>query len=238
MTLLKTLLIALLASLSLAATAQEATIRKNLAERLPNLPAIEEINKTPIPGVWEIRINAAEILYTDSEGNYLIQGSLFDTRNRVDLTEQRIQKLSAVDFKSLPLKDAVKLVRGKGTRQLAVFEDPNCSFCKRFERDMLKIDDVTVHVFLYPILGPDSVKKSNDIWCAKDRAKAYLDWMVRNTTPPEASCDTAAVERNVEFGRKLRVTGTPTIFFVDGTRVPGAIGAERIEAMLKEAQPR
>ena len=238
MTLFKTLLISLLASLSLAATAQEATIRKNLAERLPNLPAIEEINKTPIPGVWEIRINAAEILYTDSEGNYLIQGSLFDTRNRVDLTEQRIQKLSAVDFKSLPLKDAVKLVRGKGTRQLAVFEDPNCSFCKRFERDMLKIDDVTVHVFLYPILGPDSVKKSNDIWCAKDRAKAYLDWMVRNTTPPEASCDTAAVERNVEFGRKLRVTGTPTLLFVDGTRVPGAIGTERIEAMLKEAQPR
>lgn len=238
MTLLKTFLMSLLAGLALSATAQEATIRKNLAERLPNLPAIEEISRTPIPGVWEIRINQAEILYTDNEGNYLIQGSIFDTRNRIDLTEQRVQKLSAVDFKSLPLKDAFKLVRGKGTRQLAVFEDPNCSFCKRFERDMLKIDDVTVHVFLYPILGPDSVNKSNDIWCAKDKGKAYLDWMLRNTIPPEASCDTSAVERNLEFGRKLRVTGTPTIFFADGTRVPGAIGAERIEALLKEAQPR
>ena len=237
MKLLKSLLFPLLASLSMAAFAQEAVIRKNLAERLPNLPAIEEINKTPIPGVWEIRINAAEILYTDNEGNYLIQGSMFDTRNRVDLTEQRIQKLSAVDFKSLPLKDAVKLVRGKGTRQLAVFEDPNCSFCKRFERDMLKIDDVTVHVFLYPILSADSGEKSRNIWCAKDKSKAFLDWMVRDVTPPAATCDAAAVARNFEFGKRARITGTPTIIFANGARVPGAIGAEQIEKQLAEAKP-
>jgi len=238
MKLLKSLLFPLLASLSMAAFAQEAVIRKNLAERLPNLPAIEEINKTPIPGVWEIRINAAEILYTDNEGNYLIQGSMFDTRNRVDLTEQRVQKLSAVDFKALPFKDAFKLVRGKGTRQMAVFEDPNCGYCKRLHRELAKMDDLTVHVFLIPVLGPDSVDKSNRIWCAKDKAKTYSDWMVGNRPPDAATCDLGAIERNSRLAAKHNIKGTPTMIFTDNTRVPGYITADRIEAMLKEAQPR
>ena len=193
MKLLKTLLITALAALSLGAAAQEATIRKNLAERLPNLPAIDEISKTPMPGIFEVRVNQSDLFYTDAEGNYLIQGSMIDTKARVDLTEQRMEKLTAIAFKDLPLKDAFTLVRGKGTRTIAVFEDPNCSFCKRFERDLMKVDDVTVHVFLYPILSADSTEKSRNIWCAKDKGKAYVDWMVNNVTPPAASCDASAV---------------------------------------------
>ncbi|MFN3494756.1 MAG: DsbC family protein, partial [Hydrogenophaga sp.] len=104
-------------------------------------------------------------------------------------------------------------------------------------RDLLKVDNVTVHVFLYPILGPDSVQKSRNIWCAKDKGKAFLDWMVNNVTPPAATCDVAAIERNVEFGRKYRINGTPASFFVDGTRVPGAVGVERIEQALSTAKP-
>jgi thiol:disulfide interchange protein DsbC len=234
---IKTLLFTLLAALSLGAVAQEATIRKNLAERLPNLPKIDEVSKTPVPGLYEVRINHSDIFYTDEKGDYLIEGSLIDTRERANLTEQRVEKLTAIAFKDLPLKDAFTIVRGNGRRKMAVFEDPNCSFCKKFERDLLKVDNVTVHVFLYPILSPDSTEKSRHIWCAKDRNKAYLDWMLRDVTPPAANCDASAVARNVEFGKKARITGTPTIVFVDGTRVPGAIGADRIDKMLSEAKP-
>lgn len=233
---LKTLWLPLLASLAFATSANETAIRKNLSERLPNLPPIEEVSKTPFPGLWEIRINRSEILYSDSEGNFLIQGSMFDTRSRVDLTEQRVQKLGAVDFSSLPLKDAFKVVHGKGTRQIAVFSDPNCGYCKRLEKALAEVEDVTIHVFIYPILGADSVKKSQSIWCAKDKGKTYTDWMLRGTAIPNASCDTAAVERNVALGRELRINGTPTIFFVDGTRVPGAVDADRLEALLKSAK--
>ena len=229
------LLMAALLGLSFAASAQEATIRKNLSERLPTLPRIDEISKTPMPGIFEVRINQTDIFYTDAEGNYLIQGSMFDTRQRIDLTEERVNRLTAISFKDLPLKDAFTLVRGKGTRTIAVFEDPNCGFCKRFERDLTKVDDITVHVFLYPILGADSTEKSRNIWCAKDKGKAYVDWMVNNVTPPAASCDTAALERNVAFGRKARITGTPTIIFTDGSRVPGALNPEQLEARLKQA---
>lgn len=232
-------LLPLLACLSVAASANEATIRKNLAERLPKLPAIEEVNKTPFPGLWEIRVNRSDLFYTDAEGNYLIQGTMLDTRKLVDLTEQRMQKLNAVDFASLPLKDAFKMVRGKGTRQVAVFSDPNCGYCKRLEKELADAQDVTIHVFLYPILGADSVKKSQSIWCAKDKGKAYGDWMLSGSPlPPSTSCDTAAVERNVALGQQLRINGTPTLFFVDGTRVPGAIDGERLEALLKSAKPR
>ncbi|MCU0761987.1 MAG: DsbC family protein [Hydrogenophaga sp.] len=234
---IKTFLTVLLAAASLGVAAQEATIRKNLTERLPNLPPIDEISKTPMQGLYEVRVNGSEIFYTDAEGKFLIQGSLIDTQARQDLTAQRLEKLSAIDFKDLPLKDAFTIVRGNGKRQMAVFEDPNCGFCKRFERDLLKVDNVTVHVFLYPILGPDSVQKSRNIWCAKDKGKAFLDWMVNNVTPPAATCDVAAIERNVEFGRKYRINGTPASFFVDGTRVPGAVGVERIEQALSTAKP-
>ena len=234
---IKTFLLPLLAALSLGAAAQEATIRKNLAERLPNLPKIDEVSKTPMPGVYEVRVNHSEIFYTDEQGNYLIQGSMIDTQARVDLTEQRQEKLSAIAFKDLPLKDAFTIVRGNGKRKMAVFEDPNCSYCKRFERDLMKVDNVTVHMFLYPVLGADSTEKSRNVWCSKDKAKAYLDWMVRDVTPPTASCDADAVARNVEFGKKARITGTPTIVFADGSRVPGAIDSARVEKFLTEAKP-
>jgi thiol:disulfide interchange protein DsbC len=232
-------LLLLLATLSLGVGAQEAAIRKNLAERLPNFPPIDEVSKTPMTGVYELRVNHSDIFYTDEQGNYLIQGSMFDTQAHVDLTEKRLEKLNAIAFKELPIKDAFTIVRGNGKRKMAIFSDPNCGYCKRLERELVKLDNITIHLFLYPILGADSAEKSRSIFCAKDKAKAYLDWMVRDLATPAGSCNAAAaaLARNVEFGKKNRITGTPTIFFADGTRVPGAIEIARIEKMLNEAKP-
>ncbi len=220
---------------ALSAT-QVAALRKTLAERLPNLPKIDEINRSAMPGVLEVRINGADIVYTDTEGNFLIQGNLIDTKARRNLTEERIEKLTALDFDSLPFKDAFTIVRGTGKRKVAVFEDPNCGYCKRFERDLQKVDNVTVYLFLYPILGADSVTKSQNIWCSKDRSKAFLDWMVKDAAPGTAACDAAALQRNVEFGKKYRITGTPTLIFADGNRVPGAIPSAQVEKFLAEAK--
>ena len=219
------------------AMAQEAVIRKNLVERLPNLPKIDEVSKTPMNGLYELRVNDSEIFYTDAEGNFLIQGNLIDTKAKRNLTEERVEKLSAIDFGALPLKDAFTVVRGNGKRKMAVFEDPNCGYCKRFERDLQKVSDVTVYMFLYPILSPDSIEKSKNIWCTKDKAKAWQDMMVRDQPAPKATCDTTAIERNLAFGKKHKITGTPTVFFVDGSRVPGAIGAPQVEKLLAEAKP-
>ena len=217
-----------------AAFAQEAVIRKNLAERLPALSKIDEVSKTPMNGLYEIRVDS-DIFYTDAEGNFLIQGNLIDTKGKRNLTEERVTKLSAIDFDDLPLKDAFTQVRGNGKRKLAVFEDPNCGYCKRFERDLQKVNDVTIHTFLIPILSADSAEKSKNIWCAKDKNKAWLDWMVRDQPAAKASCDTAALERNLAFSKKYKITGTPTVFFANGTRVPGAISAPEIEKQLASA---
>ena len=218
-----------------AAQAQEAAIRKNLAERVPQLAKIDEVSKTAMPGLFEVRVGT-DILYTDAEGNFIIQGSLIDVKTRRNLTEERTEKLLAVDFDTLPIKDAFTIVRGNGKRKLAVFEDPNCSYCKRFERDLQKVDNVTIHMFLYPILSQDSTDKSRNIWCAKDRAKAWRDWMGRDSAAPAAQCDAAALTRNLEFGRKHKITGTPTLIFADGSRVPGAIPAAQVEKFLADAK--
>jgi thiol:disulfide interchange protein DsbC len=211
----------------------EASLRRSLHERIPSLGKIDEINRSPMQGIWEIRVGT-EIFYSDAEGNYLINGQIIDTRNKRNLTEERLDKLLAIDFDSLPVKDAFTIVRGNGKRKLAVFEDPNCGYCKRFERDLQKVDNVTIHMFLYPILGPDSTDKSRAIWCARDKTRAWLDWMVRDqmVAKADASCDASALNRNVEFGKKHKITGTPTLVFADGSRVPGAIGAADVEKLL------
>ncbi len=219
--------------------AQEALIRKNITERIPQLKPIDEITKTPIAGLYEIRVNGTDIYYTDAQGNYLVQGNLIDTRNRRNLTEERVDKLTAVKFDALPFKDAFTIVRGNGQRKIAVFEDPNCGYCKRFERDLQKVDNVTIYMFLYPILGADSVEKSKAIWCAKDKAQAWQDYMLRDqaVAPAAAMCDTTAITRNVELGRTYKITGTPTLIFTGGNRVPGAIDSKQVEKLLAEAKP-
>ena len=214
------------------AGAQEAAIRKTLKERIPELPKIVSISKTPINGLYEVLLEDNEIYYADASGNHLVQGSLIDTRTKRNLTEERADKLNAIAFNTLPIKDAITIVRGNGQRKLAVFEDPNCGYCKRFERDLQKVDNITVYLFLYPILGADSMDKSRHIWCAKDQSKAWLDYMTRDTAPAVASCDSSALTRNVEFGRKHKISGTPTLLTQDGKRVPGAIPVAQIEQLI------
>lgn len=217
----------------LAALADEAAIRKSISTRMPEFPKIDEISKTPIPGIYELRIGA-EVLYADETGAYLFEGHLIDTLNKVNLTQVRMDKLSAIDFAALPLKDAIVWKQGKGTRKMAVFADPNCGYCKRFERELQQLKDVTVYTFLMPILGGDSPEKSKDIWCAKDNTKAWRDWMLDGAVPTKAMgrCDAAAIDRNTQLGRKYRINGTPGIVFEDGKRVPGAIPLAEIEKNL------
>ena len=224
--------------LSCGVLAQEAAIRKTLAERLPNLPRIDEITRTPVAGLYEVRFGGTELLYSDASGEHIfVNGSLVETKTRTDLTEARLEKLLAIEFDKLPLKDAMTVRQGSGARKLAVFVDPNCGYCKRFERDLTAVKDVTIYTFLMPILGPDSTTKSRDIWCAKEPMRAWRDWMLDGVVPPKAGakCDTAAIDRNLVFSRANRITGTPAVFFEDGTRRPGALPGAEVERLLVAA---
>jgi thiol:disulfide interchange protein DsbC len=227
------LVVAFTAVVSHAAFAQEAVIRENLAKRLPDMPKIDEITKTPIPGIYEIRMGT-EIAYSDASGDHLIEGTLVETKSRTNLTEARIDKLTAIDFAALPLKDAIVWKQGTGARKLVVFADPNCGYCKRFETQMQEVKDVTVYTFLIPILGGDSPEKSRDIWCAKDNGAVWRDWMIKGTPPKRTmgQCDISPLQRNLAMSKKFRVNGTPALVFEDGKRVPGALPPDRVEQQL------
>jgi len=225
----------LVASTNLA-LADDNAIRKNIAERFPDWPKIDEITKTPIAGLYEIRLGT-DVFYTDEQGNHLIEGALIETKTRNNLTEARVNKLTAIDFAALPLKDAIVWKQGTGARKLVIFADPNCGYCKRFERDLQGVKDVTVYTFLYPILGGDSPEKSRDIWCSKDNTRAWRDWMLTGAPPVRnmGACDTGALQRNVALGKKHRVNGTPALVFEDGKRVPGALPLDQVEKNLTTA---
>ncbi len=219
-------------SLAPAAFADEATIRKNISERVPQFPNIDEITKTAIPGLFELRVGT-NVYYSDEQGNYIIEGQLIDTKTRVNVTEERIGKLTAIDFKSLPLKDAMVWKQGTGERKLVVFADPNCGYCKKFEKDLQAVKDVTVYTFLYPILGGDSPEKSKQIWCAKDNTKAWRDWMLNGTmVAGSPQCDSSALQRNYALGQKHRIRGTPGLVFEDGRTQAGALNTDQIEKQL------
>jgi thiol:disulfide interchange protein DsbC len=228
------LLATLLAALSLPVLANEAVIRKSFAERMPNMPKIDEVRPGPVPGLWEIRLGN-EVRYTDATGSYLIEGEIFDVKGKKNLTEERVTQLNRVDFAALPVKDALMWKNGSGKRRIAVFADPNCGYCKRFEKSLQEMKDVTVYTFLIPILGGDSPEKTRAIWCAKDGAQAWLSWMLKGEAPPKpaAGCDEAAIERNLALSRKIHVNGTPAILLEDGSRIPGAVGAVELERRLQ-----
>jgi thiol:disulfide interchange protein DsbC len=220
------------AVLSLNALADEAQIRKNLPGRLGLSKPIDEVSKTPIPGVYEVRVGT-QVVYTDEQGDYLIQGSVTDTRNNTNLTQERIARLTAFEFEKLPFKDALVWKKGKGTRRMVVFADPFCSYCRHLETELQKVDDITVYVFLIPIISEDSPTMSRDIWCSNDRNQAWLDWMLQGKKPARSmgKCDTP-MERNLALASKHQVRSTPEVVYSDSTRVPGAQPVAEIEKKL------
>ena len=230
--LLLALLLALASFSVMAESAQEASVRKLVQSHIGNEAKIETVKKTPYSGMFEIRVGN-DIFYTDAQAKYIFVGRILDAKTSRDFTRERIEEISKVKFSDLPLESALKTVKGNGKRVIAIFEDPNCGYCKRFRRTLQDVDNITVYTFLYNILSEDSNVKSRNVWCSKDRNKAWDDWMLSGKAAPDAAegCTTPN-ERVYELGRKLKITGTPTIFFADGTRAAGALDAKALEARL------
>ncbi|PMS20891.1 thiol:disulfide interchange protein [Trinickia dabaoshanensis] len=210
-------------------------LKSTLQARLPEIQ-IKSISKAPIAGLYEVNLGN-QMIYSDAGGDYVIAGELVDTKTRSNLSEARLSELNKIDFASLPLDRAVKVVKGNGSRRMAVFSDPNCPYCKQLETTLKSIDNVTVYTFLYPVLSPDSVTKSKAIWCSGDRAKAWEAWMINRQAPASAAsnCDTSVLDKNLALGQGLNVTGTPTIILSDGRRLPGAVSASELSDALTSA---
>jgi thiol:disulfide interchange protein DsbC len=193
------------------------------------------VRSSPIPGLFEVQAGS-QLFYTDAKGEYLVDGHVVDMRTQRDLTEERLDEVSKIDFGALPFKDAVVWKNGSGKRKLVIFADPNCGYCKRLEKDLQQVKDVTVYTFMVGILGEDSKVKLNNIWCVKDRTQAYRDWMITGVEPVRAfgSCGNPGA-RNLALAQKFRVNGTPAMFFEDGTRLAAAAAANVVEQRLSRA---
>ncbi|SDI49718.1 DsbC family protein [Paraburkholderia phenazinium] len=222
------------ATLGCSAQADQATdkLKATLQARLGDDATIKSISKSPIAGLYEVNLGT-QIVYSDATGDYLVLGDIVDAKTRKNLTEARLAETNRIDFASLPFANAVKVVKGNGSRKIAVFSDPNCPYCKQLETTLKSIDNVTVYTFLYPVLSPDSTVKSKSIWCSSDRAKAWESWMQDHQAPTAAgTCDTAAIDKNLALGHAMNVDGTPTVFLADGRRLPGAVPADRLDKEL------
>jgi thiol:disulfide interchange protein DsbC len=234
---LKYLLAASLFTLSQFAIADEASLKKAIEAAYPKFK-IESVTKTPYPGLYEVFMGG-QIVYTDEKLSFLIaEGRLVDPKTKRDITGGRMEELTKIDFNSLPLDQAIKVVKGNGSRKLVVFSDVDCPYCKRLEQNELtNVTDVTIYTFLYPLvqLHPDSAAKSKSIWCASNRVKAWNDWIFNNELPAKSGNCEVPIEKIGELAKKIGVTSTPTLIFADGKRMMGAQPYKEIEKYMQAA---
>jgi thiol:disulfide interchange protein DsbC len=229
------LLLAALLAWSALAPADEATIRRNLEPRLG--VKIDGVQPGPVQGLFEVRFrtpDGVQLVYVDATGTYVIQGKIYDLRTDRDLTEERLRKLNAIKFESLPLELAVKVQRGNGKRVLAMFSDPYCPACRQFERVLAQLDNITVYVFMYPVIRPENADHSRAVWCAPDRVKAWLDLAAapkpKLPDAPKGCGD--PVDKVLKLGRSLGVNSTPTLFLANGERLAGGLSAPDLVELL------
>jgi thiol:disulfide interchange protein DsbC len=234
---MRSLLLTALLLLATGAGANEAQIRRALEPKLGGAK-IEGVAPAPVSGLWEVRVRSEKggvrVLYADPTGTYVIDGSIYELRTNRDLTEERTRKLNAVNFESLPFEQAIKVQRGDGRRVLAMFSDPYCPYCVQFERTLQQVNDITIYVFMYPVIRPQNADHSKAVWCAPDRTKAWLDLAIHHRPPPiPASCDNP-VEKNLRLGQSLGVNSTPTLILANGERVSAGLSAKDLAEVLDE----
>lgn len=225
-----------LAACAACATANEAQIRRALEPKLGNV-VIEGVAPAPVAGLWEVRLRTPRgirVVYTDATASHLIQGNIFELSSDRDLTEERLRKLNAIKFEHLPLDLAVKVQRGNGKRVMAMFSDPYCPACRQFEKVLQQVDDVTIYIFMYPVIRPENADHSRAVWCSRDRAKAWLELAAapRPKVPEAGTACTDPVDKVLQLGRGLGVNSTPTLIFANGERVSGGLSPEDLRAEL------
>ena len=228
-------LLLLTALFCFSAHADEAKVKSILQKNYPQIGKVDKVYKAPFMGLYEV-VADGQLFYTDEKAQYLIVGNIIDLKSERNLTEERSRKLFAVDYNGLPFELALKKVKGNGERKLAYLTDPNCGYCKKLEAELKKVDNVTLYRFLYPIF-PGSDEKVRNILCSKDPNKSWEDWMVDGVPAPAADCATQT-DKVVALGKKLRVNGTPTLIFSDGTLIPGYLPAAELEKTLNGAASR
>ena len=224
----------LLVSMGLA-QADEAAIRKVLGEKFPEAN-IASVQKTPYSGLYEVYMDG-QLVYSDANANYIFMGDVLDVKNRSNLTQARLSILNAVKWDSLPLANAIKMVKGKGERKIVVFSDVDCPYCRKFEAELSKVDNITVYTFLYPIEGlhPKAVQTSRQIWCAPNKNKAWDEYLGSGKIPANDGKCANPVDQNIALANKLGINGTPTIILSNGQRIPGMVPATRLEEIMKQA---
>lgn len=218
----------LLLCTQLAHAQAELQLKTELQKKLGSNAKVKSVSPAPVAGLYEVLVGN-DVFYTDSTGKYLIQGEIIELATGKNITEQRQADLNRIKWADLSPTNAIKTVRGNGNRQLAVFSDPNCGYCKRLEKSLQQLDNVTIYTYLIPILSPDSAQKSKQIWCSADPYKSYIDWMINSVTPSGKSDCITPLDKNMAFAKSYGITGTPTLFFTDGSRFPGAVQITDIE---------
>ena len=215
-----------------AATPNE--VRATLKSKYPDVQFLN-VSATPAPNIFEVQVDKKTVMYTEASGEYFFP-TMVEMKTKRNFGQERTEELSKIDFKTLPLKDSIKITRGDGSRKIAIFSDPDCPYCKQLETSLAGLENVTMYVFPFPLAGlhPNAKEKAVSIWCSANPGELWSRTLISGQSPKTMNCDNP-IDRNIELAKSLNIYGTPAIIFADGSLVPGAMPFEQIEAKLQKA---
>ena len=221
----------------------EGDVAKSLTQKLEKAYEKQQlkvisVQGTPIKGIYEVLVSGNQIVYVDSDANYMLVGDLLNINSRENITEARMADLNRIDFAALPLDKAIKEVRGNGKRQVAVFSDPDCPYCKRLEVEFAQMTDITIYNFMMPIpsLHPRAQNKAEQIWCQPDRTAAWTAWMREGKNPPPVAACANPVAETMALGQQHGFNGTPTMVMPNGKVISGYLRQPELTQALDENQ--
>lgn len=240
-----------------ASTADEAAVAARMKEKYPRMTLSESPSRVESTGLYEMQI-AGQAAYTDAQASFLLVGGelLIGSGDQVkNYTQTSQMKAQEGVFKTLPLEEAFRTVYGKGEQKLAVFSDPDCPFCQRFEATLeehKKDLNLTVYTFLWPLsIHQHAAEHAAYLWCTKDRSSAFRDWMLfsnqagiapgawerwlqKTNRPAANSCDHPAhLEKINAIAASQGFMATPTLLFENGMTYPGAATYDKLLQALE-----
>lgn len=223
------------AALPLAAQDEIATVRETVKALVPGA-SIDDVRKAALPGFYEVMFSG-QVVYISADGKYLLNGQVWDTAGKKNLTEARYAEVRRAALAGVPADKRIIFPAKQAKHTVTVFTDIDCGYCRHMHQAIADYNRVGISVeyLFFPRAGrgSDSWNKSVAVWCATDPRDALTKAKAGQAIDMKLGCPNP-VDADYELGQKIGVGGTPAVIAEDGTQIGGYMPPDQMLTRLEQ----